>query len=202
MLNIFYGCSGLISISLYCDSIGTWFRGLNNIKEIITGDNVTIIGKYAFSGCGGLTSVRMGKGITSIEESAFRGCGSLNTITIPDKLGKIEAYTFYDCSSLDSVYIPKKVTSIGASAFTNCKSLRELTFENGADTLFFTASSNNIPFSGCPLENLYVGRNLNYTTSPFKTITSLTSLTIGKTVTTIEENMLQGGDKLSALLSR
>ena len=193
----FSNCSGLISISLYCDSIGTWFRGLNNIKEIITGDNVTIIGKSAFSGCGGLTSVRMGKGITSIEESAFRGCGSLNTITIPDKLGKIEAYTFYDCSSLDSVYIPKKVTSIGASAFTNCKSLRELTFENGADTLFFTASSNNIPFSGCPLENLYVGRNLNYTTSPFKTITSLTSLTIGKTVTTIEENMLQGGDKLS-----
>ena len=70
--------------------------GKYNIKQIIIGDGVTTIGRYAFAGCIFLTSVTISNSVTTIGEYAFR-----------------------DCSVLTSVTIPNSVTTIGDNAFTN-----------------------------------------------------------------------------------
>ncbi|MDE7411791.1 MAG: leucine-rich repeat domain-containing protein, partial [Paramuribaculum sp.] len=99
---------------------------------------------------------------------------------------------FSGCSHLTSLSIPNSVTSIGNYAFKNCTSLKELTLEDGTETLSLGYNSSDKGlFYDCPLESLYLGRNLSYKTgasygySPFYHQTKLTNLTIGSSVTSI-----------------
>ena len=116
----------------------------------------------------------------------------------------IGASAFSKCSGLTSLTIPNSVTSIGKSAFNGCYFLKELRIEDGTKTLSLDCqmtSGNNRPGEGlfydCPLETLYLGRNIYIRTSynfseksvgysPFYNITELTSVTIGNSVTSIE----------------
>ena len=112
--------------------------------------------------------------VTSIGEIAFRGC-----------------------TGLTSIEIPNSVTSIGNGAFQNCSSLNELRIEDGNNNL---SLGYNVLYEGeglfydCPLETLYLGRDLSYNTdydygySPFFNKTTLTSVTIGNSVTSIGES--------------
>jgi hypothetical protein len=45
--------------------------------EVTIGNNVSLIGDYAFAGCTGLTSVTIGSGVTSIGYRTFYSCDSL-----------------------------------------------------------------------------------------------------------------------------
>ena len=89
---------------------------------------------------------------------------------------------FEYCYDLTSVTIPNSVTTIGEYAFYDCTSLRDLRIEDGSNIL----SCNDKAFWNCPLKTLYLGRDLQ---NPyFSNNATLTSVTIGNSVTTIGEN--------------
>ena len=100
---------------------------------------------------------------------------------------------FYYCDGLTSITIPNSVTSIGDGAFSNCRSLKDLRIEDGETTLSLEYSFyNESLFYDCPLESLYLGRNIQYKTgsdyeySPFCENKTLKSVTIGNSVTSIK----------------
>ena len=83
---------------------GALYLNGKEVKDLVIPDDVTKIGKRAFSGCSSLSSVTIPNSVTSIGNSAF-----------------------WNCSSLTSVTIGNSVTSIGNSAFWNCNSLKKIT---------------------------------------------------------------------------
>lgn len=136
--------------------------------------------------------------VTSIGEYAFRGCTRLTSVTIGDSVTSIGKYAFDGCTGLTFLTIPGSVTSIGDYAFDGCSSLKELTLADGAETLSLAGGD----FSDCPLEKLYLGRNLSYTTSyysPFKEQKVLFSVVISNSVTSIGENAFQDCTGLTSL---
>ena len=122
----------------------------------------------------------------------------------------IKDHAFYNCSQLKSVYIPKSITKIGDNAFTGCTQNKKVTFEDGTSSLDVGRKQYQHEqgyyglFSDCPLETLYSGRTLSYSThqymsssyigygGPFEGRTALRNLTISNYVTSIEVGMFYG----------
>ena len=181
----FYECSGLTSVSIgnSVTSIGDCaFDGCYGLTSITIPNSVTSIGDSAFKGCWALTSITIPNSVTSIGRSAFVNCVALTSFTIPNSVTSIEDYTFAGCNGLTSITIPNSVTSIGNGAFEECWDLKELTFEDGEETL--SLGKNNTKeglFYDCPIDTLYLGRNLSCYIGPFSN--TLRSVIISNHVT-------------------
>ena len=189
------------------DSDGTHSGGIYSgaivIPETIefkgTNLKVTSIGDYAFYECKKITSISLPNNIIYIKKSAFCLCSGLTSITIPENVVSIEKYAFLGCG-LSEIRIPNRVESIGNSAFENCENLKKVTIEDGEKNIEFQVNDLNpvsddnrcVAFRGCPLETLYLGRNISYdisypkdyNCSPFRK-SSLKEVTIGNSVTCI-----------------
>ena len=130
----------------------------------------------------------------------------------------IKDNVFRSCKGLTSVVIPNSVTSIGTYAFNGCTSLKELYIEDGASLLSLSynyhtsAGTGKGLFYDCPLETLYLGRNLSYNNSsdphdydskfgysPFYGKSTLTSVTIGDCVTSLELYLFAGCSRLESI---
>ena len=81
---------------------------------------------------------------------------------------KIPQNAFKDCKRLTGIVIPACVTSIGHYAFNGCTGLKTLELEDGDEELTLGNNKYNEYgedkglFRDCPIEELYLGRNLNY----------------------------------------
>lgn len=92
---------------------------------------------------------------------------------------KIANRAFENCQSLESISIPGSVVEIGETynsrdygarlPFYNCTALKSVRFEDGEKGLVLGASYdtpsyryNRGLFSYCPLEEVYIGRNISY----------------------------------------
>ena len=224
----FYGCSGLTSVTIpnSVTSIGSFaFSGCNGLTSVTIPNSVTSIGSYAFNSCSGLTSVtipnsvtRIGSyafencsdltsvfipnSVTSIGSYAFQGCSGLTSVTIGNRVTSIGSYAFSGCSGLTSVTIPNSVTSISDRAFSGCSSLTSVRFENSKDNTPMTLGSNSV-FSGCPLDEVYIGRKLSYTKtssagySPFYRNTTLRSVKFTDKETEISDYEFYGCTNLT-----
>ncbi|MBE6212102.1 MAG: hypothetical protein E7129_03065 [Rikenellaceae bacterium] len=98
-------------------------------------NDVTSIGRYAFSSCTSLTTITIPDSVTSIEAAAFDSCSSLTSITIPDSVTSVDNGAFEGCNSLEDVKIGNGVIRIGNSAFYDLKSLKRVTIGNGITSI-------------------------------------------------------------------
>ncbi|MCX6877449.1 MAG: leucine-rich repeat protein [Verrucomicrobia bacterium] len=129
----FYGCSGLIAISVdaanpaFSSADGVLFNasktaliqcpsGKSGSFQIPAG--VTAIGERAFSTCNRLTDLTLPASVTTLGDYAFSECRGLTSINLPSGLTRIGDGAFSSCSALASVTIPASVTSIGERAFS------------------------------------------------------------------------------------
>ncbi|MBQ8466222.1 MAG: leucine-rich repeat domain-containing protein [Prevotella sp.] len=145
-----------------------------------------------------MTSAKIGKGIRTIEQYTFSGCSSLTDMQIGNNVATISKYAFQYCSALPKIQIPQGVTVIQDYAFSGCKSLKTVIMDDQETELTLGSNGSKPLFEGCPLESVYIGRNLSYSTSsnygysPFYRNTSLRSVTITDKETEISPNEFYG----------
>ena len=201
----FSGCNNLAEATLgdSVTSIGTEaFCNCKALGNIVIPDAVTSIGNKAFSGCSSLKSAEIGAGVTSINEAIFSGCSAMTSITIGDSVKTIGKNAFYGCTSLAEVAIPQSVTKIADYVFDNCSSLADVVIENDSTVLSLGSNGSSPLFADCPLDSVYIGRKINYSTSsnygysPFYRNTSLRTVVITDTETEIYDNEFYGCSNL------
>jgi hypothetical protein len=107
-----------------------WFSYRSQIKTLVIGKGVAVIGDYAFAGCSGLTSVSIPDGVAGIGEGVFAYCSGLTSVSIPNSITRIGKGAFYECSGLTSVSIGNSVTGIGDYAFCECSGLKSVSIPN------------------------------------------------------------------------
>ena len=180
--NAFEGCTKVESITLSdkLKSIGNKaFNDCSSLKEILIPDDVSILGSSAFYGCSSLENVTIGTGVTTINDSAFSGCSKLSKITIPNSVKTIGNNVFNNCTSLATVAIANRDTQLSLGS-------------NGSNPLFYS----------CPLDSVYIGGDISYSTSsnygysPFYRNTNLRTVVITDKETEISENEFYGCSNL------
>jgi len=183
----FTGCTSLTSVTI--PSGVTSVSGFNNctgLTSLTIPSTVTSIS--GFTGRTSLTSVTIPSGVTSI--SGFSGCTSLTSVTLPSSLTSISG--FKNCTSLTSFTIPNSVTSISDDAFQNCSGLTSVTIQ------CIPTSVGRSIFSDCS-ELKEVIFDCSTVTPLFKG-SSIQKITIGESVTRIQERALAGLDKIEDVI--
>ncbi|MDY4160042.1 MAG: leucine-rich repeat protein [Prevotella sp.] len=153
------------------------------MKSAKTGNGVSLLNTQTFSDCTSLENVEIGTNITKIS-------------------GKSSTYSnygcFYNCSSLEQIKVPGNVKEIEDYVFNGCTGLKNVIIDN-ADTELKLGNNGSSPiFSSCPLDSVYIGRNISYPTasgygySPFYRNTSLRTVHITDKETEISENEFYG----------
>lgn len=198
--NAFAGCSNLTDVTFEDgDTLISLGRDTSDYKgglfyncplqNLYLGRNTT---NYAFERQITLENLTIGDLVTSIGKNQFYNCIGLTSLTIGNSLTTIGEYAFYGCTGLTSLIIPGSVTRIETEAFMNCTSINTLTLKDGTETLYiggYNEIGNTSLFYKCPLETLYLGRNL----SGYRINNDgLRDLIISNSVTAIQERAFNG----------
>jgi hypothetical protein len=202
--NAFNGCTSMTSAFLTSiTSIGNnAFYGCSRLGSITIPNSVKQLGSQMFSGCTGLQIASIGNGVASIPDYAFKGCSSLTDVKIGSNVQTIGTYAFSGCSKLPNIEIPASVTAVNDYAFDGCSKLTKVIMNDGKSALKLGANGSNPLFASCPLDTVYIGRNISYDAtssrgySPFYRNTSLRAVEITDKETEISENEFYGCSKL------
>lgn len=117
----------------YMQAIPANYLAYSKLTSITIPENITSIGRCAFSGCDSLTSITIPDSVTSIGSAAFENCSGLTSIVIPDSVTSIDHWTFQYCTGLTSATIGNGVKSISRYAFWDCASLKDIYFNGTKD---------------------------------------------------------------------
>ena len=157
------------------------------------------IGDKAFYDCDSLAGIIIPNTVGSLGASCFEGCTALTQAILGDSITEIPGSCFRDCSALPEITIPAAVERIGNNVFEGCTSLANVTIADRDSVLTLGNNYYNEPmFADCPLNAVYIGGNISYSTdasdgySPFYRNTSLESVTITDKETEISENEFYG----------
>ena len=161
-------------------TIGEYAFTESGMSSITIPNSVTKIGKSCFINNTKLEKITIGNGCCELSEKIFSGCSALTSVVLNDGLEKISNYAFANCKSLESISIPGTVVQIGETyetynssnyganlPFYNCTALKSVRFEDGEKGLvlganYYNESYSRGLFSYCPLEEVYIGRNISY----------------------------------------
>lgn len=83
-----------------------FFKGLDNLEEIVFPTTLKKIGYASFQDCIKLRKIELPEGMTMIAADAFRNCKGLNSIGIPDTVKYIGNEAFYNCTA-SPIYVAK-----------------------------------------------------------------------------------------------
>ncbi|MBR0047766.1 MAG: leucine-rich repeat protein [Prevotella sp.] len=173
--------------------------------------------------CCGNTFVKkaeLGEGLPYIADHVFDGCRNLESAKLPETITWLGISSFQDCTSLKEIALPAATTNVLFNAFKGCLSLKNVTMNDGAGQLSLdynalisvnyetnkvTVYSGTPLFEDCPLDKVYIGRNIAYGTSknegysPFYRNTSLREVEITDRETEIGENEFYGCSGLKSV---
>ena len=136
--------------------------------------------------------------LNAIRTYTFYGCRNLREFIIPDSVKTIEAYCFGECSLLSEITIPQAVTSIGDYVFSGCSQLADVIIEDRTTALALGSNGSSALFADCPLDSVYIGGKITYSTtsskgySPFYRNTSLRTVVITNREEQIYDNEFYG----------
>ena len=167
----FYG-SGLTDITIpnKVSTLGeSCFAENKNLQTVFVGRGCQILPKNIFSGCSSLKQVQLSVGLLTIDDAVFANCTAIESISIPGTVAQVGNLQWGKYEK-DSSELP----------FYNCTSLKRVRIEDGVQPIVLGShnyngissfSYNKGQFASCPLEEVYVGRNIKYlesNTSPFE----------------------------------
>lgn len=192
--DMFNGCSSLREIEFEgkVEAIGDGaFRKCTSLKSFSMPNSVKSVGKDAFAGCSLLSNLALSENLETVEEYAFSGLVSLKEMALPKNLKSVGKFAFDGCSRLQSVVIPESVEQIYDNAFRGCVSLFNVQIKDGKSSLDLgnNGESKGL-FGDCPLNEVYVGRDLSYKDNgvgPFSNTENLKKITIGENVKEINK---------------
>ena len=181
------------------------FYGCKSIKEIKIPDGVTSIGAYAFCNCSSLETISIPESVESFGVDAFYGTpwkenstddngllivnnilveckGDNEKVAIPNTVTSINTCAFYDNDNVKKVTIPETVSKIGDSTFKYCENLSEVNIPSSITEIQYST------FSGCTsLVDVEIPDSVTKIGERAFLNTGLKSITIPKSVTTMEE---------------
>ena len=158
-----------------------------NVTEAVIPETVTIIQKFAFSGCSALEWVRFPYGLTSVGDYSFTECENLRTAHLPNTVVELGEGVFEGCRALESATFPAGVEDIPPRFFNRCEKLCLVHYDGDIRTIGYSA------FSGCqalpetpPLHKVSaIGSNA------FDACYSLTEVTLPVTLRKLEYGVFQ-----------
>ncbi|MBR6251361.1 MAG: leucine-rich repeat domain-containing protein [Bacteroidales bacterium] len=164
------------------------------LEKLTISDNVKKIGSHAFEGCSGLKSVKLPKSLEYIDSYAFNRCLFLDITTIPNGVETISNNAFSYCTEISKITIPNSVTSIYSEAFIGCSKLKYVTLNDGNKSMYISSNA----FSECPINGLYLGRNLfQYYRSPFREKSTLERVVVSDSVRSFVRAQFKGCKNLA-----
>ena len=174
------------------------FSGCTALQTIQLGSKISSIGERAFHTCSKLEGIVIPDAVDTLGNNTFENCSSMTFVKMSNRVKTIPEYSFSGCSSLPTIQIPQNVTSIGDYVFYRCKSLETVLMDDGETELTLGSNGSSPLFASCPLDSVYIGRNINYSIasdkgySPFYRNTKLRSVTITDKETEISPNEFYG----------
>lgn len=172
-----------------------WFSNKNQVRSLVIGEGITLIGSNAFDYCINLSSITFPSTLTTIKACAFSGCNSLKNIIIPDSVSTLGSAAFSGCKSLESVSTGSSLTTIEQDVFNGCTALTYVSFHDSLTTIERSA------FAYCTsLKSITLSSNVTTIESyAFRDCSSLLSFTIPASVSSIGSGVFSGCDSLSAI---
>lgn len=174
-------------VSMNVRKIQPYFAYNNKYIKTLTIDTEGELANYAFTNCSNLETVVYGEKINSLGIRVFSGCSSLTTLNVSG-----------NSSQSNVICISKNVDNISNYAFYGCTAIKNIHIMDSENDLSLGSNGSNPLFYSCPLNYVYIGRNINYNKtssygySPFYSNTSLKSVEITDKETEISENEFYG----------
>ena len=157
------------------------WTNMPNLRHVVIGEGITVIGENAFYNCYILKTVQMPSTLKEIGDSAFLGT-CVTEIVVPEGVTKIGKKAFADCKVLKSIQLPSTLTEIDEGAFCN-SGLTECRLPKNIKKL------NESVFASCKsLTNVVLNDGLTEIDRfVFEKCSLLKTITIPNSVTTIGE---------------
>lgn len=157
-------------------------RDCSSVQMLSVPKSVPSIGEYAFAGMSSLEECFMYNDVKTIGDYCFANDVSLKELQFSSGVETLNIGLFSGCSSLEKFEIFPTVKEVKEDVFKECSSLRYVKFADSNETIRVGMNEDDTLFKDSPLEDLYLGRWLIYSYSPFYQQQSLKTVTLSESV--------------------